>query len=121
MKYLIFIFLILSFVLSCAGRAYKPKPQERLIMKCEICGEAMSSDGTTSTTLVGYQSPLGHDHDDNCLTRCYHCPNGHGKTISLRRRCPNLSCDWVGKEKCFCHPGKKVDRWPGELLEQEGR
>ena len=77
-------------------------------MKCEICNEEMSFDHTFMT-LVAYNSPAGHDHDDNCLIRNYICSNGHVKIVSLRRRCS--SCDWVGKDKCFCHPDKKVDKW----------
>lgn len=63
-------------------------------------------------TLVGYLSPPGHDHDDNCLQYFYTCSNGHETAMSLRRRCPAPNCDWVGKADCFCHPGSKVDEWP---------
>lgn len=83
-------------------------------MKCN-CGEDLhveTRDGRImeSTTLVGYLSPVGHNHDDNCLKRSYVCSNGHYQTLSKRRRCQ--VCDWVGKEECFCHSGKKVDEWP---------
>lgn len=63
-------------------------------------------------TCIGYLSPPGHDHDDNCLTKVYSCPNGHWLKVSKRRRCPAVGCDWVGKDECFCHPGKKFDEWP---------
>lgn len=61
-------------------------------------------------TLVGYYSPSGHNHDDNCWTREYACPIGHTMKIGKRRRCP--ACDWVGKESCECHDCLKVDEFP---------
>jgi len=82
-------------------------------MRCTICGAKLIAceDGTVST-LVGYYSPPDHDHDDNCLKRVYFCENNHAQIIAKRRRCPNPDCNWVGKEDCFCHDGKKVDEWP---------
>jgi len=77
-------------------------------MKCDKCGEDMwlLSEGRT---LVGYYSPPGHDHDDNCVTRYYACPNNHRQSTSKRNTCP--VCDWRGKAECFCC-GPKVDAWP---------
>lgn len=66
----------------------------------------------TTETLVGFSSPPGHDHDDNCLVALYECEDGHLNKISLRRKCPRTDCDWVGQSECFCHPGQKVDQWP---------
>lgn len=63
-----------------------------------------------TVTCVGYTSPEGHCHDDNCVTRDYICPAGHTLKVGLRRTCP--ACNWKGKEKCSCHPGTKVDQWP---------
>lgn len=63
-------------------------------------------------TLVGYSSPPGHTHDDNCLKRIYRCANDHDTVICIRRRCNTSGCDWVGKDSCFCHTGKKSDMWP---------
>lgn len=60
--------------------------------------------------MIGYSSPPGHDHDDNCQTCLYTCKNGHKIKLSKRNTCP--ACDWKGKEECFCHKGKKVDEWP---------
>lgn len=80
---------------------------------CPDCGEQFVSGGIgTTTTLVGYSSPPGHNHDGNCTSRSYTCANGHQSTLSLRRRCNVHGCDWVGKESCFCHSGRKVERWP---------
>ena len=62
------------------------------------------------TTLVGFISPKGHDHDDNCLTRFYICSNNHEITISKIKKCP--VCEWTGKKECFCHRGMKVEEWP---------
>lgn len=63
-----------------------------------------------SQTCVGYSSPPGHSHDDNCITGYAICDNDHIVGISIRRTCPE--CDWKGKESCWCHPGKKLDKWP---------
>ena len=83
-------------------------------MDCPECGEKLSHSNEEGTweTLVGFMSPPGHDHNDNCLTRIYRCKNWHSITLSKRRRCSNPDCDWVGKDECFCHTGKKVDEWP---------
>jgi hypothetical protein len=80
-------------------------------MTCPECGAQFvwAEDGW-STTLVGYFSPSGHDHDDNCRLRSYQCANGHRVVVSIRCRCH--ACEWVGKDECFCHNGKKVDAWP---------
>ena len=78
---------------------------------CPECGEKMKDIGAgESMTMVAYNSPPGHNHDDNCRKRVYGCENGHLLTISKRNRCP--ACDWVGKEDCDCHYGKKYDEWP---------
>jgi len=79
---------------------------------CPLCGKAMNCRGTEAT-LVGYISPAGHNHDDNCRFRDYTCEGcGHRESVSKRNRCP--VCDWVGKERCFCHSGLKMDKWPEE-------
>lgn len=77
--------------------------------KCR-CGAEWDLHTGTSETMVGFSSPPGHDHDDNCRKRTYICKAGHRATLSIRRTCP--SCDWRGKETCFCHDGEKVDSWP---------
>lgn len=81
-------------------------------MRCDICNELMSHNGTGSTMVGGFFVADGHNHDDNCKKRLYRCKNGHHKLISRRNKCPK--CDWKGKEECFCHTGKKVDEWPDE-------
>ena len=63
-------------------------------------------------TIVGYEIIPEHDHDDNCKVRIYTCKNKHEIKLSIRKRCPNPDCDWIGKDSCFCHDGKKVDKWP---------
>jgi hypothetical protein len=78
---------------------------------CEECGEQMHAHGGSSMTLVGYFSPPGHDHDDNCICQGYECTNGHIQTVSVIRKCPN--CDWTGKKECFCC-GQKFNEWPEE-------
>ena len=80
-------------------------------MDCDTCGLPIAQLGTGEySTLVGYSSPPGHNHDDNCLKRVYAGENGHRVILSLRRRCP--ACDWVGQDACGCHEGPKVDAWP---------
>lgn len=83
---------------------------------CEKCNEPLFSetDVMGETTCVGFFSPPGHDHDDNCEKRAASCVNGHRISVSIRRRCPVEGCDWVGKLNCsICHPGtQKVDEWP---------
>ena len=80
-------------------------------VKCPDCGTQMYH-GEMTQTLVGYISPAGHNHDDNCRIRIYICENGHEHRISKRNSCP--ACDWKGQDSCFCHGGKKVDSWPEE-------
>jgi hypothetical protein len=81
-------------------------------MNCPKCGEPGILMSEIEQTLVGYFSPPGHDHDDNCLIRHVKCKNNHWWRISLRRKCSNPNCNWKGKETCFCHQGKKLDEWP---------
>lgn len=64
---------------------------------CPRCGEICSTSGF-STTLVGYLSPPGHDHDDNCRHFSLTCPKGHKFTVRARNTCS--ACDWKGKEVC---------------------
>jgi len=67
---------------------------------CYECGEKAVYVGLTST-LVGYHSPPGHDHDDNCKTLYYDCVNGHKLFVKgIRNRCSYPGCNWVGREHC---------------------
>jgi hypothetical protein len=77
---------------------------------CSECGAKWVKIGETSETSVGYFSPPGHDHNDNCLVRGYVCANGHVTRVSKRRSCP--ACEWKGRTSCHCHYGTKVDKWP---------
>jgi predicted RNA-binding Zn-ribbon protein involved in translation (DUF1610 family) len=79
-------------------------------MKCPECGEEFVRHSGSARTMVGYFSPPGHNHNDNCESRTYWCKKDHRTRLSIRQRCPE--CDWMGKEECFCHPGKKIDKWP---------
>ena len=78
---------------------------------CPECGDKMVGGGTRSA-LVGYISPVGHNHDDNCVSRTYTCKNNHSITVSKINKCP--ACDWVGKARCSCCPGVKLEEWPSE-------
>lgn len=87
---------------------------------CPECSGAIVSGGHgVVTTLVGYSSPLGHNHDDNCRKSAYTCENGHTFAVIRRNRCnttnpDGTACQWVGKDQCFCWGGKflLVDKWP---------
>ena len=81
---------------------------------CPTCGEPAIAKYGLIETLVGYSSVTDddgniHEHNDNCLKQNYACSNDHVWMLSKRRRCHVDGCDWVGKEECFCHKGKKVD------------
>jgi hypothetical protein len=88
---------------------------ERLVMPfraiCPNCFDKIGHGGTGST-LVGYLSPPGHNHNDNCRKRTYVCKCGYKKTVSKINTCP--TCDWTGKEECFCCPDGKLKQWPAE-------
>ncbi len=77
-----------------------------LTTNCNKCAGKMVSDVGTST-CVGYFSPEGHDHNDNCVSRFYECETcGYSFSVSKQNKCP--ACDWVGKSSCFCHEGEKL-------------
>jgi hypothetical protein len=89
-------------------------------MNCVKCGGLSEAFGTRKT-LVWWNSPPGHDHDDNCMSRHYMCREcGHQHKVSLRRTCPTPGCDWKGRAECFCHDGSKLDKWPDEYKSQGG-
>jgi hypothetical protein len=70
-------------------------------------------EGRETTTYVGFISPAGHNHDDNCVVRHYKCTIcNHTLEVSKRNRCSVPGCNWVGKEDCGCCQGKKLDEWP---------
>lgn len=79
---------------------------------CRTCGSAYESHTMTCSTMVSYGSPMGHDHDDNCLTRTYRCPQGHKDLLSVRRTCSTPGCTWKGKITCKGCGGDKIDAWP---------
>lgn len=88
------------------------------IQTCAECASPMTLGGTMAT-MVGYLSPQGHNHDDNCLTASYRCPNGHLARVTHRRKCPADGCNWIGKLECFCHKGEKVGVWINEVRSRE--
>lgn len=77
---------------------------------CPTCGAAWVWASDECWTLVGYVSPLGHSHDDNCRVRVYRCARGHEHVWSVQATCP--ACAWVGSMECFCHEGPKLREWP---------
>ena len=88
---------------------------------CPKCGSTLGFDrdgARESSTLMGYSSPPGHNHDDNCRKRRYTC-KGCGKSVILSKRNTCHACDWKGKKTCFCHEGQKVDQWPNELRDSD--
>lgn len=84
------------------------------ILLCPNCKEPAVVRYGELTSLVGYPiftdgDGKRHHHDDNCLKQTFACKNNHTWQLSERRRCEIDGCDWVGKEDCFCHSGKKID------------
>jgi hypothetical protein len=54
-----------------------------------------------SSTLVGYYSPPGHDHDDNCKIHTWKCPEGEHAVREYKQNvCLVEGCGWHGKEHC---------------------
>lgn len=88
-------------VAACPELANRAKS---LSYNCPICGRACESKDY-SETLAGYNSPRGHDHDDNCRKFRFACRSGHHFSVRVRNICPTEGCDWKGKESCPCHPG----------------
>ncbi len=78
-------------------------------MVCK-CGKPFAGYDHEISTLVGYLSPNGHDHDDNCRSRTYYCDDDHTTVIRKRNRCP--SCDWVGRDECSVCNTTALDEWP---------
>jgi hypothetical protein len=89
-------------------------------LACPTCSAPFIEHNGLIQTLVGYNSPPGHDHDDNCLGATYTCANGHETSLAFQRRCSTPGCDWKGKDECFCHPGKKVDARPPAGVPRRG-
>lgn len=91
----------------------KLRVDEKRNVLCPTCSGIMER-GFTDSGLVGYSSPAGHSHDDNCLRSQYVCQNNnkHTLVLSVIRKCSNKACDWKGKTKCFCHPFYKLACWP---------
>lgn len=77
------------------------------------CGKPFTGHSGEYMTLVGYSSPPGHDHDDNCRKRVYVCADGHRTFMSKQNSCP--ACDWKGQLRCGCHEGDKVGTWPESI------
>ena len=75
---------------------------------CSDCGKPMKPNEGEISTLAGYISPEGHDHNDNRRTKIYHCPEGHFKTVVKINKCH--ACNWVGRshEGTYLHV---VEEW----------
>jgi hypothetical protein len=81
-------------------------------MNCHCGKPLIEMSRNVMSTLLGYFDLGGHHHDDNCQSRQAVCEDGHRTKLSVRRTCATEGCEWRGKEKCFCHPGVKLDAWP---------
>ncbi len=93
---------------------FTPLPQPpKISMNCH-CGKPLIFHGLTGSTMVGYSSPLGHNHDDNCCTRVYVCEDDHRTRIRRINTCEAAGCSWRGKKVCFCDSPSTVvvDEWP---------
>lgn len=87
---------VLSEVVSTAG----PRRTKCIVDGCDA--DYVAGDSSCWVTAVGYFSPPGHNHDDNCRTYAYACAEGHVASISPINRCHKRGCGWVGKDSCFC-------------------
>jgi hypothetical protein len=79
---------------------------------CPDCNASWQYREGVSMTLVGYGSPPGHDHDDNCRHDVFTCINGHRHVM---RKINSCHCGWTGKDVCtICdRPGSYIVRtWP---------
>lgn len=92
-------------------RTTSPSPQlpndvDFLNHDCPVCGNDTVT-SSCSMTMLGFSSPEGHNHDDNCRKFSFTCPNGHEFQVRVQNTCP--SCDWKGKEICqTCGDNVKV-------------
>lgn len=70
---------------------------------CNKCGKPLTFAGIEST-LVGYMSPEGHSHDDNCKSAIRGCKDckwvGEKSWRPFRNFCKDPECDWQGREYC---------------------
>jgi hypothetical protein len=78
------------------------------VIKCPTCESGKVEIGPTMTTLVGYSSEPGHNHDNNCRKAEVCCENGHRFIVRYRNRCKYPGCGWQGKETCWCDGGQTV-------------
>lgn len=86
---------------------------------CPQCCAPFIAASDQCETTVGYFSPDGHEHDDNCLTQAFRCANGHTVRGSIQRSCSTVGCDWKGKRDCCGYDrGPKWTYWP--LVASEG-
>ena len=87
------------------------------MIKCPECGKEPIGHRGVMQTLVGYmpfkdEHGITHDHNENCLKMYLTCANHHEWVVSEIRTCDVEECDWVGKDTCFCHSGKKIEKFP---------
>ena len=95
---------------SCGSCDKYEQHFETFPSRCPDCNEPWSDLREVSYTCVGFYSPPGHNHDDNCMSRSIRCANDHRYNVSHRRSCPK--CDWKGAPTCWCCKFAKVDKWP---------
>ena len=91
------------------------------MINCPTCKEPAIARYGVMETLLGYSRFVDdkgkeHHHDDNCLKQNFSCSNDHVWKLSERRRCNVDGCNWVGKDSCFCHPGKKIDSFHNDSI-----
>lgn len=77
-----------------------------------LCGQPFVKHLGTASTCVGFRSPPGHDHDDNCQHRTYVCRAGHETEVYRQRRCKAPGCTWRGQTTCYCHKDPCWTEWP---------
>jgi hypothetical protein len=77
-----------------------------------LCGAGFVEYCYLSETTVGFFSPPGHDHNDNCLSALFLCVRGHSTRIAKVRTCPVEGCDWRGRTTCSACRATFVDEVP---------
>ena len=91
-----------------AEQKYGPANFDPADPHCPVCGGEISTVSSSCwVTAVGYSSPQGHHHDDNCRKHEAGCAQGHRFVLAARNSCgvrmpDGSACTWKGKERCFC-------------------
>lgn len=76
---------------------------------CPVCGARFVAYTHAGSSTGGYDSPPGHDHDDNEVVAAFLCQNGHVGRLQRPNRCHVQGCEWVDMSPSA---RIRVDEWP---------